>query len=332
LSPVVVTGGAGYIGSHVCKALAARGMSPVTVDNLSRGHREAVRWGPLEVVDLRDRERLAEVLAQHRPQAVLHFAAFIDVGESVRDPALYYENNVGGTLSLLAAMRGSGCSRIVFSSSAAVYGSPSTVPIPESHALVPINPYGWSKLLIEEILSSYDVAYGLRSVSLRYFNAAGADPDGETGEWHDPESHLIPRALDVAAGRAPALAVYGDDYDTPDGTCIRDYVHVVDLAAAHVAALDYLERGGATTALNLGGGEGRSVLELLSAVERVTSRPVPRQFGPRRAGDPPRLVADTTRAREVLGWQPHLSDLSTLLRHAWAWHSGIVTAPRPPRR
>jgi UDP-arabinose 4-epimerase len=319
-APLLVTGGAGYIGSHVCKALAARGLSPVTVDNLSRGHRAAVRWGPLEVVDLRDRDRLADVFARHRPRAVLHFAAFIDVGESVREPALYYENNVTGTLSLLAAMRSTGCAQLVFSSTAAVYGSPSMVPIVEGHALAPINPYGWSKRIVEQVLCSYDAAYALRSVSLRYFNAAGADPGSETGESHDPESHLIPRALDVAAGRAPALTVYGTDYDTPDGTCVRDYVHVVDLADAHLAALDYLERGGATTALNLGGGEGRSVLEVLSAVEHETGRTVHRELRPRRAGDPPRLVADPTRAREVLGWQPRRSDLPTILRDAWAWH------------
>lgn len=321
MTSVVVTGGAGFIGSHVCKALAARGVTPVSVDNLAHGHRDAVRWGPLEVVDLRDRARLADVLVRHRPRAVLHFAALIDVGESVREPAMYYENIVGGALSLLAGMRQVACTRLVFSSTAAVYGSPSAVPIVESHALAPVNPYGACKRAVEQVLSDYDAAYGVRSVALRYFNAAGADPEGETGERHDPETHLIPRALDVAAGRAPALSIFGTDYDTPDGTCIRDYVHVSDLADAHVAALDYLDGGGATTALNLGAGAGHSVLEIVRAVEAATSRPLPHRFEARRPGDPPRLVADITRARQVLGWQPRQSDLPTILRHAWAWHA-----------
>jgi UDP-arabinose 4-epimerase len=318
---VIVTGGAGYVGSQVCKALARHGLVPVTVDNLSRGHREAVRWGPLEVVDLRDRARLAEVFARHRPQAVMHFAGYIAVGESVQDPALYYENNVGGTLELLAAMRAAGCLRIVFSSTAAVYGNPIAIPIPETHPLAPINPYGWTKRIVEELLASYDAAYGLRSASLRYFNAAGADAESETGERHDPETHLVPRALDAAAGRAPALPVFGTDYDTPDGTCIRDYVHVADLADAHVAALEHLARGGASVTLNLGSGRGYSVLELLEAVERVTSRHVARDLRPRRAGDPPRLVADPGLAGRVLGWRPRRSDLETILRDAWRWHT-----------
>jgi UDP-arabinose 4-epimerase len=321
---VLVTGGAGYIGSHVCKALAARGIVPVAVDNLSRGHREAVRWGPLEAVDLRERAKLDDVFARWRPEAVLHFAALAEVGESVRDPATYYENNVAGTLSLLAAMRTAECRRMVFSSTCAVYGVPSSLPIVEELPLAPISPYGWSKRMIEQVLVSYDEAYALRSVSLRYFNAAGADPDGETGERHDPETHLIPRTLDAAAGRAPSIVVFGTDYDTPDGTCIRDYVHVVDLADAHVAALEHLSRGGATVSLNLGAGAGHSVLEVLAAAERVTGRPIRRELRPRRAGDPPRLVADARRAREILGWQPRLSDLSTILQHAWAWHSRVA--------
>jgi UDP-arabinose 4-epimerase len=323
LGTVVVTGGAGYVGSHACKALAARGWTPVSVDNLSRGFRDAVRWGPLEIVDLADRARLGEVFARHRPAAVLHFAAFAYVGESVHRPDLYYENNVGGTLSLLATMRAAGCSTLVFSSTCSVYGTPVAVPIGEDHPLAPINPYGWSKRTVEQILSSYDAAYGLRSVSLRYFNAAGADPDLETGERHDPETHLIPLALDAASGRIPALPVFGTDYDTPDGTCIRDYIHVTDLAAAHVAALDYLQRGGTTTSLNLGTGTGHSVLSLLDEVERVTSRPLPRELRPRRPGDPPRLVADARRAGTTLGWEPRVSDLPTILRHAWAWHSRL---------
>jgi UDP-arabinose 4-epimerase len=320
---VIVTGGAGYIGSHVCKALAARGLVPVSVDNLSRGHREAVKWGPLEVVELRDRARLDEVFARHRPEAVLHFAAFAYVGESVENPGIYYENNVAGTLSLLGAMRAAGCKKLVFSSTCAVYGTPPSVPIVEEMPLAPINPYGWSKRMVEQVLASYDPAYALRSVSLRYFNAAGADPDLETGERHQPETHLIPLVLDVAAGRAPSMAVFGTDYDTPDGTCIRDYIHVTDLAAAHVAALDHLDRGGGTVSLNLGTGSGHSVLEVLAAAEKVTGRPVARELRARRPGDPPRLVADARRAREVLGWQPRLSDLATILQHAWGWHSRL---------
>jgi UDP-arabinose 4-epimerase len=322
-SHVIVTGGAGYIGSHVCKALAARGVVPVTVDNLSRGHREAVKWGPLEEADLRDRAKLDAVFARYRPEAVLHFAAFAYVGESVQDPAIYYENNVGGTLSLLGAMRAAGCGRLVFSSTCAVYGTPPTLPIVEELPLAPINPYGWSKRMVEEVLASHDAAYGLRSVSLRYFNAAGADPDLETGERHDPETHLIPLALDAAAGRAPAIRVFGTDYDTPDGTCVRDYIHVVDLADAHVAALDHLGRGGATVSLNLGAGAGYSVLEVLAAAEQVTGRPIRRELEPRRPGDPPRLVADARRARELLGWQARRSDLTTILRHAWAWYARL---------
>jgi UDP-arabinose 4-epimerase len=326
---VIVCGGAGYIGSHVCKALAARGMVPVTVDNLSRGFRESVRWGPFESVDLRARERLGKVFAHWKPEAVVHLAALAYVGESVEDPAGYYENNVGGTLSLLGAMRDSGCARLVFSSTCAVYGTPPSIPIVEDTPLAPIQPYGWSKRIVEQVLGSYDQAYALRSVSLRYFNAAGADPDLETGEHHEPETHLIPRALDVAAGREPSIAVFGTDYDTPDGTCIRDYVHVADLAEAHVAALEHLERGGATVALNLGAEEGHSVLEVLAAAEQVTGRPIARELRPRRPGDPPRLVADARRARELLGWQPRLSELTTILGHAWAWHQRLRGAAPP---
>lgn len=317
---VIVTGGAGYVGSQVCKALAKAGLVPVTLDNLSRGHRDAVRWGPLEVADLRDRGRLTDIFTRYRPGAVMHFAGYISVAESVADPAAYYENNVGGTLVLLDAMRAAGCARLVFSSTAAVYGNPVAVPMAETHPLSPINPYGWTKRIVEQVLASYDAAYALRSVSLRYFNAAGADPENEIGERHDPETHLVPRALDVAAGTAPALPIFGTDYDTPDGTCIRDYIHVADLADAHVAALEYLGRGGATTAVNLGTGEGRSVVELVAAVERVTGRPVGRDLRPRRDGDAPILVADARRAQQILGWRARRSDLETILRDAWAWH------------
>jgi UDP-glucose-4-epimerase GalE len=326
---VIVTGGAGYIGSHVCKALASRGVTPVTVDNLSRGHREAVRWGPLEVLDLCDAPALAEVFARYRPIGVLHFAGVAYVSESVEQPALYFENNVSGSLSLLSAMRTSQCRALVFSSTCSVYGAPTRIPIVEAEPLEPINPYGRSKRIVEQALREYDAAYAMRSVSLRYFNAGGADPDLEIGERHDPEPHLIPRSLDVAAGRLPALSVWGADYETPDGTCIRDYVHVVDLAEAHIAALEYLQRGGRTTAVNLGAGAGHSVLEIARAVEEVTGRPVRREFQPRRPGDPPWLVADARYAQELLGWCPRHSDLRRIIGHAWAWYCKLHDSPEP---
>jgi UDP-glucose-4-epimerase GalE len=272
------------------------------------------------VLDLRDQAALAAVFVRYRPAAVIHFAALAYVGESVTEPALYFENNVAGSLSLLSVMRACECRRLILSSTCSIYGIPTQLPIVETHPLAPINPYGSSKRMVEQILSAYDAAYAIRSVSLRYFNAAGADPDLETGERHDPETHLIPRGLDVAAGRERALSVYGTDYETPDGTCIRDYVHVLDLAEAHVAALEHLERGGATTALNLGAGAGHSVLEIARAIEQVTGRPVSRDVHPRRPGDPSRLVADAQRARDLLGWHPKISDLPTLIGHAWAWH------------
>ena len=317
---VLVTGGAGYVGAHGCKALAEAGYLPVVYDNLVYGHEEAVRWGPFERGDIADRERLDAVLAAHRPIAVMHFAAFAYVGESVTDPGKYYRNNVGGTLALMEAMVANGVDKMVFSSTCATYGEPSTVPITEDEPQQPINPYGKSKLVVEQMLADFEVAHGLRSVPLRYFNAAGASPDGEIGERHDPETHLIPLALDAAAGKGPALTVFGEDYPTADGTCIRDYIHVGDLADAHVRALDYLAGGGATRAFNLGTGSGVSVRQILDAVERVTGRPVPHQIGPRRPGDPPALVADPSRARLELGWQPRLSDIDTIIATAWAWH------------
>ncbi len=317
---ILVTGGAGYIGSHACKALGGAGYLPVAYDNLSRGHRELVRWGPLEEGELSDSRRLGEVLRKHRPIAVMHFAAFTYVGESVRQPLLYYANNVGGALSLLAAMQEAGVDTIVFSSTAAVYGDPRRVPLSEQDPRQPVNPYGRGKRLIEELLEDQAAARGLRHASLRYFNAAGADQGGETGEWHQPETHLIPLVLQAALGQGPPLVLYGDDYDTPDGTCIRDYVHVSDLAQAHLLALEALRAGRPGGAFNLGSGEGYSVHEVIQACRRVTGRSIPVTIGPRREGDPPRLVADATRAREQLGWRPVASDLEIIVRTAWTWH------------
>lgn len=317
---ILVTGGAGYIGSHACKALFQAGYRPVAYDNLVYGHREAVRWGPLEIGDIRDRARLEVVLARHRPSAVMHFAAYAYVGESVQDPGKYYRNNVAGTLTLLEALRDRGIDRFIFSSTCATYGVPEQIPIDETHPQQPINPYGASKLMIERMLRDFEQAHGLRAMALRYFNAAGADPEGETGEAHDPETHLIPLVLEAAAGRRPAIQVFGDDYDTPDGTCLRDYIHVTDLAWAHVLALRALEDGAAGTAYNLGNAQGHSVREIIDQARRITGARIPIEIGPRRAGDPPRLVGDATRIRQDLGWQPRYAAIDTILATAWRWH------------
>ncbi|MBF0307450.1 MAG: UDP-glucose 4-epimerase GalE [Alphaproteobacteria bacterium] len=320
---VLVVGGAGYVGGQTCKALAAAGLAPVVYDDLSNGHDWAVRWGPLEQGDLRDEARLVAVIERHRPVAVVHFAALIEAGISVGDPAPFYDINIAGSLALLNAMRRTGLDRLVFSSTAAVYGEPVQVPIPESHPLAPVNPYGRTKLAVEWMLGDFARAYGIGWVALRYFNAAGADPDGEIGEAHDPETHLIPLALAAAAGRRPELAVFGSDYPTPDGTCVRDYVHVADLAAAHVLALAHLDRGGASGAYNLGNGAGFSVAQVIEAAGRVVGRPVPFRLAPRRPGDPPRLVGDSTRARAELGWRPARPDLDVMIEDAWRWyHTG----------
>jgi UDP-arabinose 4-epimerase len=323
---VLVTGGAGYVGSHACKALIAAGYTPVTFDNLDYGHRRAVRWGPLEIGDLGDRTQLDRVFDRYRPSAVLHFAAYAYVGESVSDPARYYRNNVAGTLTLLESMRAHDVDQLVFSSSCAVYGDVAATPIDEKQARRPVCPYGRSKVICEDMLADFDAAYGMRHVDLRYFNAAGADPDLEIGEDHTPETHLIPLTISAAAGELAELKVFGTDYPTPDGTAVRDYVHVTDLADAHVRALRHLARGGRSRAYNLGRGAGSSVMEIVHAVERVSGRGVPFTSAPRRSGDPPILVADASRVSRELGWSARTVDLDEIVASAWAFYRSRATA------
>jgi UDP-arabinose 4-epimerase len=316
---ILVTGGAGYIGSHTCKELARAGFTPITYDNLSTGNRWAVKWGPLEEGDIADRQRLYDVLRRYTPCAVIHFAAFAYVGESVHDPEKYYRNNVVGTLALLETMRMSAVNKIVFSSTCATYGVPSEIPISETHSQNPVNPYGSSKLIIERILQDYDLAYGFTSISLRYFNAAGADLDCEIGEAHEPETHLIPLALKAATQGSSVLSVNGVDYDTIDGTCVRDFVHVSDLARAHVLALTRILAGGGSNQYNLGNGIGFSVKQVLSAVERVTGNPVRTEYGLRRLGDPALLIANPNRAIKELGWRSQITDIDQIIDSAWTW-------------
>ncbi len=317
---ILVVGGAGYIGSHTCLDLANKGFVPVVYDNFSNGHREFVRWGPVEEGDIRDRARLDEVIARHKPAAILHFAALIEVGESVKDPVAFYENNVVGTLTLLSAAQAAGIKAFVFSSTCATYGLPQSVPLDETHRQVPINPYGQTKYIVEQALSDYDRYTGFRSVILRYFNAAGADFEGRVGEWHKPETHAIPLAIDAALGRRAGFKVFGSDYETRDGTCVRDYIHVLDLADAHVRAVQYLLDGGDSVALNLGTGTGTTVKELLSAIEDVTGKPFPVEYVDRREGDSTTLVANNDQAKAVLGWAPQY-DLSQIIQSAWNWHA-----------
>lgn len=318
---VIVTGGAGYIGSHAAKRLAAAGFEPVTVDNLSRGYESAVKWGPLERLSIEDGPGLDEVFERYRPVAVMHFAAYAYVGESTANPYLYYRNNVVGTLSLLEAMRRARCNRIVFSSTCATYGAPTKQPIDETCPQVPLNPYGASKLMVERMLRDADTAYGLKSIALRYFNAAGADPEGKIGENHEPETHLIPLALRSASGQGDPLTVFGNDYATRDGSCIRDYIHVSDLASAHVLALNRLLHVGESDVFNLGTEHGHSVFEVISAVEAVTGSEVRRSTAERRAGDPPSLVASAAKARAVLGWLPERPELRQQIEDAWRWEN-----------
>ena len=316
---VLVTGGAGYIGSHCCRALASAGYTPVVYDNFSTGHRSFVT-GPLVEGRLHDRDTLASAFRQYPIVAVMHFAAASLVGESMVDPHKYYANNVGGTIALLDAMRAAGCSKLVFSSTGAVYGNADSSALPETYPCQPINPYGRSKLMIEHMLDDHRRAYGFGAFCLRYFNASGADASGTIGELRDPETHLIPRAMMALQGHVPDFAVFGDDYDTPDGTAIRDYIHVTDLAAAHVKALTLLLAGQAGGSFNLGTGQGFSVKEILAAIATVTGREVPHRIEPRRVGDPTYLVADPSAARDVLDFRPSHSDLTTIVSSAWPWH------------
>lgn len=320
---ILITGGAGYIGAHVAKGLAEKGYTPLVFDNLSCGHRSFVRWGELIVGDLADAELLGKLFERYPVEAVMHFAGHAYVGESVADPAKYYRNNVVNTLNLLEAARAAGVETFIFSSSCAVYGSTHVVPIAEEHPLCPVNPYGRSKLFVENILYDYSCAYGTRYVSLRYFNAAGADPGGEIGEWHIPETHLIPLGLDVAAGIRDVLNIFGTDYDTPDGTCIRDYIHVSDLAHAHIKALEYMLAGGENISLNLGNGLGFSVREVVAMIEQVAGRSLPVRSVARRPGDPAVLVGSSNRARQVLDWQPAQSSLEFIVASAWRWHTRL---------
>jgi UDP-glucose-4-epimerase GalE len=321
---VLVTGGAGYIGAHTAKALSERGFFPVVFDSLSSGFREAVRWGAFVHGDIRDARAVAEALDEYGAKSVIHFAGLIEVGRSVAQPDLFWEINVGGTVSLLTAMRERGVERMVFSSSAAVYGQGgrgALETIPEGAAKAPASPYGDTKLACEWMIQAQCRAYGLSAVALRYFNAAGADPSGTIGEAHEPETHLIPLAIAAALGEGKPLTVFGDDFDTPDGTCLRDYIHVNDLAAAHVAALEVQLPAGAFEAVNVGTGKGNSVREVVEAVGRAAGRPVPHSVGARRAGDPPSLVANANRAKELLGWEPVCSDLDRIVADALRWEA-----------
>ncbi|OLS43019.1 UDP-glucose 4-epimerase GalE [Rhodovulum sulfidophilum] len=319
MAHVLVTGGAGYIGAHACKALARAGHVPVCYDNLSTGWAEAVKFGPLERGDLADRARLDAVFAAYRPVGVMHFAAFSQVGEAMRDPGKYWRNNVGGSLTLIEAAVAAGCLNMVFSSTCAVYGDQDGVTLDEDSAQAPLNAYGASKRAIEDMLRDFEASHGLTSVIFRYFNVAGADPEGEVGEAHDPETHLIPVMLEAIEGRRPALTIHGTDYPTPDGTCIRDYIHVSDLVAAHVLGLDWLLAGKGSRVFNLGTGTGYSVRQVIEASHAVTNRPVPHSEGPRRGGDAVRLVSGSARAETELGWVPERSDLPTMIQDAWKW-------------
>lgn len=318
---ILVCGGAGYIGSHMIKMLGDRGCDVVAFDNLCNGHPDAVLTGELVVGCMSSLEQLNRLFDEHKFDAVMHFASFIQVGESLKKPAQYYQNNVSNTLNLLQVMAERQVKKLIFSSTAATFGEPQYTPIDEKHPQKPINPYGRSKLLVEQMLPDFEAAYGLKSVCLRYFNAAGAHPEGLLGERHEPETHLIPLVLQVAAGKSPSISIFGVDYDTPDGTCIRDYIHVQDLCDAHWRALLYLNNGGPSRNFNLGNGQGFSVKEVIETAESVTGKPISVVYAPKREGDPAYLVADSLSARNILGWQPSFPDLSTIIEHAWKWES-----------
>ncbi|ODN41758.1 UDP-glucose 4-epimerase GalE [Piscirickettsia litoralis] len=319
MKSVLVVGGAGYIGSHMVLCLQQAGIHVVVLDDLSSGHKEAIENCDLVQGDLGDRALLSQLFKQYQFDAVMHFAAFIQVGESVQKPAMYYDNNVVKTLSLLDTMRDHGILNFIFSSTAAVYGEPQYTPIDVEHPKAPVNPYGRSKWMLEQILDDYDAAYGLKSTCLRYFNAAGADAKGRTGECHDPETHLIPLILQTAAGKRESISVFGRDYDTPDGTCLRDYVHVSDLCDAHLLALTHMMKTRKSARYNLGNGQGFSVQQVIEAAANVTGRKIKVVDAERREGDPARLIADATLAEKELGWQPKFADLKTIIEHAWRW-------------
>jgi len=321
---ILVTGGAGYIGSHCCKALALAGYEPVTYDNLERGHEWGVKWGPLEVGDVRDQDKLEEVFKKYKPEAVMHFAAYAYVEESVKYPDKYYKNNVEGSLNLLEAMRVNEINKFIFSSSCAVYGIPQEPLIREDHPIAPINPYGAGKSDVEKKLYEHSNKYDFQYVSLRYFNAAGADPDGEIGESHEPETHLIPLILDTAINKQEYISIFGTDYDTPDGTCIRDYIHVCDLADGHVKGLQYLEKEKKSNIVNLGSGRGYSVKEIINTAREITNMEISRKIIERRPGDPPRLVANIEHAEKVLNWEPLHSQIQNIIKTAWQWHKNCL--------
>jgi UDP-glucose-4-epimerase GalE len=323
---IMVTGGAGYIGSHCCKELHLRGYTPVTLDNLVYGHREFVRWGPFYKGNIDDKELLDRIFARHNIQAVLHFAAFAYVGESVTDPLKYYQNNLKGTIGLFESLIRHGVNHVIFSSSCATYGIPDKVPIDEAHSQNPINPYGKTKYMVEEILKDYSQAYPFGFISLRYFNAAGADLESEIGENHDPETHLIPLVLDVAKGQSKKIFVFGNDYDTDDGSCIRDYIHVMDLADAHVLALEKLLEGQQSECINLGTGQGYSVFQVIETASEITGVDISYDVTERRPGDPAILIASNEKARQVLGWTPKYPGLDTIVSSAWKWHSKLSSS------
>ncbi|MNK75950.1 UDP-glucose 4-epimerase [compost metagenome] len=322
---ILVVGGAGYIGSHAVKELNRQGYETVTFDNLVYGHRDAVKWGAFEEGDMADETRLRELFTSHEIAAVMHFAAYAYVGESVTDPEKYYFNNVAATLNLLKVMREFGVNKFIFSSTCATYGEPQVVPIPEDHPQNPINPYGMSKLMVEKVLADYNRAYGLKSIAFRYFNAAGADPDGEIGERHDPETHLIPLVMEAILG-GRKLKIFGEDYPTADGTCIRDYIHVVDLARAHILGLERLLAGGESAVYNLGNGNGYSVKQIIETTEKVSGRKVPYDVAPRRAGDPAALIGSAGKAIAELGWKPEFADIDRIIETAWNWHRSRVAS------
>lgn len=320
---ILIVGGAGYIGSHLNKEISKKGIETVIFDNLSYGHRDFIKWGTYEQGDLGNIENIRSVFRKYPIEAVMHFAAFTYVGESVEDPQKYYMNNVKNTLNLLQVMLEENVKYFVFSSTCATYGNPVEIPITENHPQNPINPYGKGKLMVETVLKDYSDAYGLKYASLRYFNAAGADPDGEIGELHDPETHLIPLILDVAAGKREDVKIFGTDYDTPDGTCIRDYIHVTDLAEAHILALEYLQKGSESDVFNLGNGNGFSVKEVIETAKEVTGKDIKAVEADRRPGDPPVLVGSSKKAKETLNWNPKYDELSKIIETAWKWHKSI---------